>query len=89
MMEIGGTRVPMREQKPQDRIENFQSVPFGYNADEVVAEAQRCIMCKNAPCEVHCSVRLKIKAMIRKIAERDFKEAFLIAKEDNPIPAIA
>jgi glutamate synthase (NADPH/NADH) small chain len=26
--------------------------------------------------------------MIRKIAERKFKEAFLIAKEDNPIPAI-
>ena len=89
MMEIGGTRVPMREQEPQDRIENFQSVPFGYNADEVVAEAQRCIMCKNAPCEINCPVRLKIRAMIRKIAERDFKEAFFIAKEDNPIPAIA
>jgi glutamate synthase (NADPH/NADH) small chain len=89
MIEIGGTRVPIREQKPQNRIENFQSVPFGYNADEVVAEAQRCIMCKNAPCESNCPVRLKIRAMIRKIAKGDFKEAFLIAKEDNPIPAIA
>lgn len=89
MIEIGGTRVPVREQKPQDRIENFQSVPFGYKVDEVVAEAQRCIMCKNAPCEIHCPVRLKIRAMIRKIAEGDFKEAFLITKEDNPIPGIA
>jgi glutamate synthase (NADPH/NADH) small chain len=79
----------MREQQPQERIENFLSVPFGYNEDEVVEEAQRCIMCKNAPCEVNCPARLKIKAMIRKIAERDFKGAFLVAKQDNPIPAIA
>jgi glutamate synthase (NADPH/NADH) small chain len=88
MIDIGGTRVSMREQPVQERIENFHSVPFGYDEDEVVAEAQRCIMCKHAPCEINCPVRLKIKAMIRTIAERKFKEAFLIVKEDNPIPAI-
>ncbi len=88
MVDIGGTRVPMREQPAQERIENFHSVPFGYDEEEVVPEAQRCIMCKHAPCEINCPVRLKIKAMIRKIAERKFKEAFLIVKEDNPIPAI-
>jgi glutamate synthase (NADPH/NADH) small chain len=88
MVDIGGTRVPMREQPVQERIETFQSVPFGYNEEEVVREAQRCIMCKHAPCEINCPVHLKIKAIIRKIAERKFKEAFLIAKEDNPIPAI-
>ena len=88
MVDIGGTRIPMREQPVQERIENFHSVPFGYDEEEVVAEAQRCIMCEHAPCEINCPVQLKIKAMIRKIAERKFKEAFLIAKEDNPIPAI-
>jgi glutamate synthase (NADPH/NADH) small chain len=88
MVDIGGTRISMREQPVQERIENFRSVPSGYDEEEVVAEAQRCIMCKHAPCEINCPVRLKIKAMIRKIAERKFKEAFLIAKEDNPIPAI-
>lgn len=89
MVELGGTRTLMQEQPVKDRIENFQSVPLGYNEEEVVAEAQRCIMCKNAPCEVNCPVHLKIKEMIRKIADRDFKAAFLVAKEDNPIPAIA
>ncbi len=88
MVDIGGTRVPMREQPVRERIENFHSVPFGYDEGEVVAEAQRCIMCKHAPCEINCPVRLKIKEMIRKIAERKFKDAFLIVKEDNPIPAI-
>jgi len=88
MVDIGGTRVPMREQIVTERIKNFRSVPLGYDEEEVVTEAQRCIMCKHAPCEINCPVRLKIKAMIRKIVDRNFKEAFLIAKEDNPIPAI-
>ena len=88
MVDIGGTRVPMREQAVKERIENFYSVPFGYDEEEVITEAQRCIMCKHAPCEINCPVRMKIKAMIRKIADRKFKEAFLIAKDDNPIPAI-
>ncbi|UCF11844.1 MAG: NAD(P)-binding protein, partial [Thermoplasmatales archaeon] len=88
MVDIGGTRVPMREQAVKERVENFHSVPVGYDEEEVVTEAQRCIMCKHAPCEINCPVRLKIKAMIRKIADRKFKEAFLIAKKDNPIPAI-
>lgn len=32
---------------------------------------------------------MKISAMIETIAEGNFKEAYLIAKEDNPIPAIS
>jgi len=89
MIEIGGTRISMQEQTVEDRVENFGSVPFGYSEEEVVSEAQRCVMCRNSPCELNCPVFMKIKAMIRKIAERDFRQAFLIAKEDNPIPAIA
>jgi len=88
VIRICDTKIPMREQPAQERIENFKSVPFGYNTEEVKAEAQRCMMCKNSPCELNCPVNMKIKAMIREIAEGDFKKAFLIAKEDNPIPAI-
>ena len=89
MIEIGGTRISMQEQAVEDRVENFRSVPSGYSEEEAIAEAQRCVMCGNSPCELNCPVFMKIKAMIRKIAEGDFREAFLIAKEDNPIPAIA
>ena len=31
MIKLGGTRIPMREQKPEERIKNFDSVPLGYN----------------------------------------------------------
>ncbi len=89
MIKIGGIRVPMREQPVQKRIKNFRSVPLGYTEEEAVAEAQRCVLCMNAPCVVHCPVQMDVLGMVRKIAEGDFKEAFLRIKEDNPIPAVA
>jgi len=89
MAGINKVRVPMREQPPEKRIHNFDSVPLGYSEEEAVIEAQRCLQCKDPTCEANCPVHMKIKAMIKKIAEGDFREAFLIAKEDNPIPAIA
>ena len=41
-------RVPVREQDPQVRAKNFDEVCLGYNAEEAVEEANRCIGCKNA-----------------------------------------
>lgn len=89
MEETDKIRVPMREQTAEDRVKNFDSVPLGYYEEEAMAEAQRCIRCKDPACETKCPVNMKIRAMIEKIAEGRFKEAFLIAKEDNPIPAIS
>lgn len=43
-------RVPVREQEPQVRAKNFEEVCYGYNEEEAMAEASRCIGCKNAPC---------------------------------------
>lgn len=88
MIEIGGTRVPMREQIVEERIKNFRSVPYGYNKEEVMKEAQRCIQCNGAPCETDCPINMKILEMIREIAYGNFKKAFFIMKEDNSIPGI-
>lgn len=89
MLEIGGRRMKMAEQEPGVRVRNFQSVPLGYTAEQAMSEAQRCVQCAHAPCERHCPVRMKLRQIIRQIARGDFRTAFLIAKQDNPIPAIA
>jgi len=88
MTEMNKIRVPMREQPAEERVKNFDPVPLGYSEAEAMAEAKRCIQCKDPACETKCPVSMKIRAIIEKIAEGNFKEAFLIAKEDNPIPAI-
>ena len=49
-------RVPVREQEPQVRAKNFEEVCYGYNEEEAMAEASRCIGCKNAPCMNGCPV---------------------------------
>ena len=44
----GLVRVPVREQEPKVRATNFEEVCYGYNEEEAVAEASRCLNCKNA-----------------------------------------
>lgn len=88
MILLGGKRIPMREQRPEKRIRNFLSVPLGYSEKEVMREARRCLQCPGEPCEVACPINMKVLEMIREIAYGRFKQAFLIAKEDNPVPAI-
>ena len=46
----GLVRVPVREQEPKVRATNFEEVCYGYNEEEAVAEASRCLNCKNAQC---------------------------------------
>ena len=39
-------KVPVREQDAAARAKNFDEVCLGYNKDEAMEEAQRCINCK-------------------------------------------
>jgi glutamate synthase (NADPH/NADH) small chain len=43
-------KVPVREQDPKVRATNFEEVCYGYNQEEAMEEASRCINCKNAKC---------------------------------------
>ncbi len=85
---VSRTRVPMREQTPGQRIRNFDEVPYGYSEEEAVAEAQRCIICKNPCCESKCPVYINIREVLAFIAEGRFKEAYGLLMRDNAIPGI-
>ena len=68
-MAKGLNRVPVREQEPKVRATNFDEVCLGYNKDEAVEEAQRCLGCKNAKCITGCPVNINIPAFIAQVKE--------------------
>ena len=81
-------RVPVREQEPQVRAKNFVEVCYGYNEEEAMAEASRCIGCKNAPCMNGCPVSINIPGFIAQVKEGNFAEAFKIISESSALPAV-
>ncbi|MDR1006896.1 MAG: bifunctional dihydroorotate dehydrogenase B NAD binding subunit/NADPH-dependent glutamate synthase [Bacteroidales bacterium] len=81
-------RVPAREQKPEIRIHNFEEVCFGYNEEEAVEEAMRCLNCKKPLCVKDCPVAIDIPTFINKVKERDFKASFEILSQSTALPAV-
>ena len=81
-------RVPVREQDPQVRAKNFEEVCLGYNKEEAMAEASRCIGCKNAQCVKGCPVAIDIPAFIGKVKTGEMEEAYQIISESSALPAV-
>jgi glutamate synthase (NADPH/NADH) small chain len=78
----------MPEQAPGERKKNFNEVPFGFDDDTAVLEAQRCIQCKKPTCVDGCPVGINIPAFIKAIAERRFLESSEIIKLTYSLPAV-
>jgi glutamate synthase (NADPH/NADH) small chain len=81
-------RTPVREQAPQIRRANFDEVCCGYNQQEALLEAARCIQCKKPGCVTQCPVSLKIPQFIREIKNQDFAAAAQVIAIDSSLPAV-
>ena len=81
-------KIPVREQDAKERATNFEEVCLGYNADEAMAEASRCINCKNAQCVKGCPVNIDIPGFISKVKDGDFKEAYDVISKSSALPAV-
>ncbi|MCC2166443.1 NADPH-dependent glutamate synthase [Gallintestinimicrobium propionicum] len=81
-------KVPVREQDAKERACNFEEVCLGYNADEAVTEAQRCLNCKNAHCVQGCPVSINIPGFVEKVKEGDFAAAYQVISESSALPAV-
>lgn len=81
-------KVPVREQAPKVRAANFEEVCLGYNQEEAMEEAVRCINCKNAKCITGCPVSINIPGFISAVKEGDIKEAYNVISESSSLPAI-
>ena len=81
-------RVPVREQDPKVRAHNFDEVCYGYNLEEAMTEASRCLHCKNPRCVTACPVSIKIPEFIARVKEGDINGAAAIIAEDSSLPAV-
>ena len=81
-------KVPVREQEPKVRATNFEEVCYGYNKEEAMEEATRCLNCKNARCIQGCPVSINIPAFIAEIKEGNIEEAYKVIGQSSALPAI-
>ena len=81
-------KVPVREQDPKVRATNFEEVCYGYNKEEAMEEATRCINCKNAKCVQGCPVAIDIPGFIHEVKEGNIEEAYKIIGHSSALPAI-
>ncbi len=81
-------RNEMPVQEPSVRIKNFDEVALGYSEETAIAEAMRCINCKNMPCVTGCPVNIHIPEFIAKIKEGDFEGAYQVISKSSSLPAV-
>ena len=81
-------KVPVREQDPKVRATNFEEVCLGYNKEEAMEEAQRCLGCKNAKCVEGCPVSIDIPGFIKEVKEGNIEEAYKVIGKSSALPAI-
>ena len=81
-------KVPVREQDPKVRATNFEEVCLGYNKEEAMNEATRCLDCKNPQCVQGCPVSINIPAFIKEVKDGNFKKAAEVIAESSALPAV-
>ncbi|MDO9108229.1 MAG: NADPH-dependent glutamate synthase [Coriobacteriia bacterium] len=78
----------MQEQPAAERAQNFEEVSLGYTQEQAIAEANRCLQCKNATCIDGCPVNIDIKSFIGHIIDGEYALGVEVLKERNALPAV-
>ena len=81
-------KIPVREQDPKIRATNFEEVCLGYNEEEAIKDAKRCLQCKNPMCRKGCPVSIDIPGFVKEVSEGNFEEAAKIISKYSALPAV-
>jgi glutamate synthase (NADPH) small chain len=73
---------------PEIRRGNFDEVIQGYTREEALAEAQRCILCKNARCQAVCPLGNQIPRWMAELKAGRIDSAYRIIQETSPMPEL-
>ena len=85
-MAIG--RAVMPELPAKERSSTFEEVNRGLGSEQALAEARRCLQCKNRACVAGCPVAVSIPEFINALASEDLPRAAQILRGDNALPAV-
>ena len=81
-------RTPYNEEVASERARDFRPVDRGYTMADAVAEANRCLDCKNPHCVEGCPVGIDIPGFIEKIREGNFGGGLDIIRESSMLPSV-
>lgn len=81
-------RHAMPAQPPEERINNFKEVALGFTPELALAEAERCLNCKDPLCMKGCPVGVHIPQFIAAVREGRLDDAAKTVLSDNNLPAV-
>jgi glutamate synthase (NADPH/NADH) small chain len=81
-------KVNMPQRDPQIRRKDFDQVNTGYSKEEMLAEAKRCLGCKNPMCTKGCPVEINISGFIKYLVEDNPSGAMKVLKQKTNLPAV-
>ena len=81
-------KVKGRVQSPEERVKNFKEVELGFNDEEALQEASRCLHCLNPKCVKGCPVNIMIPEFIKCVKEKDLKGAYEVISKSSSLPAV-
>ena len=87
-LKVHPPRVPMPERDPEERVKGFQEVPLGYTEEQAIAEASRCLDCKNPKCVTGCPVNINIPKFLRELRDGRIQDAADTLRATNSLPAV-
>jgi len=81
-------KTPVRLIDPEIRKHSNDEVSLGYNQEEALNEASRCLNCKNKPCVSGCPVGIQIPDFIAKLKENDLEGALQVIEKESSLSKI-
>ena len=81
-------RRPVPEIPLSERVKTFKEIQGPVRPQWAVAEARRCLLCEDAPCEKGCPAGVGIVRFVKAIRSQNFKKAIATIRESNVLAGV-
>ena len=71
-----------------ERLSGFEEIYLGYDATQATIEANRCLMCDNAPCTEGCPAGIDVRGFIRRIRFGDYRGGVRLLRDENILAGV-